>query len=118
MLAPNTVLQGRYTIVSKIAEGGMGAVYLAHYGSFKGRYVAVKQAKIDRSNQTLRRQFEKEATLLFYLKHGALPKVFDVFSEPEGEFLVMEYIEGKDLAHVLEENAGPIEVSQFLRRLK
>ena len=41
MLETNTVLQGRYTIVNKIAEGGMGTVYLAQYGKFKGRYVAL-----------------------------------------------------------------------------
>ena len=41
--------------------------------------------------------FEREAALLANLRHQALPKVMDYFSENEGDFLVMEYIPGYDL---------------------
>ncbi|MBK6316067.1 MAG: protein kinase [Blastocatellia bacterium] len=111
MLKPGTVLQDRYVIVDMLAEGGMGEVYRAEYTNLRGRYVAVKASKIDSSNEMLRRQFEKEAVLLFDLKHGALPKVFDLFADERGQFLVMEFIDGRDLAKVLEDRGGPIDLA-------
>ncbi len=111
MLKPGTILQDRYVIVDMLAEGGMGEVYRAEYTNLRGRYVAVKASKIDSSNELLRRQFEKEAVLLFDLKHGALPKVFDLFADERGQFLVMEFIDGRDLARVLEDRGGPIDLA-------
>ena len=73
--------------------------------------MAVKASKIDSSNEVLRRQFEKEAVLLFDLKHGALPKVFDLFADERGQFLVMEVIDGRDLAKVLADRGGPIDLA-------
>lgn len=115
MLKPGTILQDRYVIVDMLAEGGMGEVYRAEYTNLRGRYVAVKASKIDSRNETLRRQFEKEAVLLFDLKHGALPKVFDLFADERGQFLVMEFIDGRDLARVLEERGGPIDLVTTMR---
>lgn len=115
MLKPGTILQDRYVIVDMLAEGGMGEVYRAEYTNLRGRYVAVKASKIDAGNETLRRQFEKEAVLLFDLKHGALPKVFDLFSDERGQFLVMEFIDGRDLARVLEDRGNAVDFPTAMR---
>ena len=98
MLTPDTILQKRYLIVRAIGQGGMGAVYLAKDQRL-GSDVALKETffKDDR----LRKAFEREARLLASLRHPALPKVIDHFSEADGQFLVMEFIPGDDLLDLL-----------------
>jgi formylglycine-generating enzyme required for sulfatase activity/predicted Ser/Thr protein kinase len=96
MLTPNTVLQNRYRIIKQIGLGGMGAVYLALDQRFsRCSKVAIKEFFF--TKEKLRKAFEQEAWLLNQLKHPALPRVTDYFSENDNEFLVMEYISGEDL---------------------
>jgi serine/threonine-protein kinase len=56
----------------------------------------------------LRQQFQLEARTLASLSHPNLPKVTDYFSEAGNEYLVMEYVEGEDLASVLARHGGPL----------
>jgi serine/threonine protein kinase len=78
----------------------MGAVYEA-FDVRLSRAVALKETLVE--TDELRRAFEREARLLANLRHPALPKVLDHFSEEEGLFLVMEFIPGDDLSVMLEE---------------
>lgn len=55
--------------------------------------VALKET-IAGNSEEARRAFEREASLLGNLRHSALPKVMDYFSEDEGDFLIMEFIPG------------------------
>jgi serine/threonine protein kinase len=98
MLNPDTVLQNRYKILHTIGKGGMGAVYLAQDGRL-GHTVALKETFF--ADDAMRRAFEHEARLLAGLRHSALPRVTDHFTENEGQFLVMEYIAGEDLETLL-----------------
>ena len=111
MLTPNTILQNRYLIVRAIGQGGMGAVYLAKDQRL-GSDVALKEAffKDDR----LRKAFEREARLLASLRHPALPKVIDHFSEADGLFLVMEFIPGDDLLDLMNARGAGFPPSQVL----
>jgi eukaryotic-like serine/threonine-protein kinase len=111
MLEPNTVLQSRYLIVRKLAQGGMGAVYQATDQRF-GSTVALKQMLV--SGEQLRKAFEREARLLNNLRHRALPVVSDYFSEGDGVFLIMQFIPGEDLMSRLEENNGPFVYNQVM----
>lgn len=112
MQPPNTLLRhGRYRIIQRIGQGGMGAVYEALDLSLNVK-VAVKQALVN--EPALRRAFEKEAQRLARLRHSALPKVIDHFVEDGGQYLVMEYIEGKDLAEMLDSRGQPFGVQQVL----
>lgn len=111
MLEPNSVLQSRYLIVRKLAQGGMGAVYQATDQRF-GSTVALKQMLV--SGEHLRKAFEREARLLNGLRHRALPVVSDYFSEGDGVFLIMQFIPGEDLMARLEENNGPFAYSQVM----
>jgi formylglycine-generating enzyme required for sulfatase activity len=104
MLTPGIVLQDRYRIVGTLGQGGMGAVYEATDLRF-GSTVALKETLV--SGEDLRKAFEREAKLLNKLRHAALPVVFDYFVAGEGEFLVMQYIPGDDLATSLKKNNGP-----------
>src|ERR671920_2380761 len=103
MIAPDTLLQNRYLVIEQIAQGGMGAVYVATDQRFQST-VALKETFFDDPN--LRRAFEREAHLLNRLRHPALPRVSDHFEEAEGQFLVMEYIPGEDLSEMLKVRGG------------
>ncbi|MBX0329313.1 protein kinase [Oscillochloris sp. ZM17-4] len=110
-LAPNDLLQGRYRVQSLIAQGGMGAVYRA-VDERLGNTVALKQTLM--SDPQLRAAFEREARLLAGLHHPALPVVSDHFTEGEGQFLVMQYIPGDDLASMLASRGGPFPLAEVL----
>lgn len=112
MLAPDTVLQNRYRIVRKLGEGGMGSVYLAIDGRFDNE-VAIKETHF--TNETLRKQFEREARLLNKLRHPAMTRVIDHFTENDGQFLVMDYVEGADLSDMLEKRGGAFPVEEVLK---
>src|SRR5499427_2857815 len=116
MLAPNTLLQGRYLVMRLLGQGGMGAVYQATDRKF-GNAVALKETFYN--DLQLRKAFSHEARLLNRLRHAALPVVTDYFAIGERQFLVMQYIPGKDLEQLLNERKtegqGVFVTSQVLR---
>lgn len=112
MIQPDTLLQNRYRVVQQVGKGGMGEVYLAIDERFQSR-VAIKRTFFGDSEMS--KAFKREARLLNHLHHEALPKVSDHFSEGDGEFLVMEFIEGFDFAELLERGKGPFPASDVLR---
>ncbi|MEW5869210.1 MAG: protein kinase [Chloroflexota bacterium] len=95
-----TVLQGRYRIDQELGRGGFGAVYRA-WDNNLSRACAVKE-NLDTSPEA-HRQFAREATVLANLSHPNLPRVTDHFVIPDqGQYLVMDYVEGDDLATILQ----------------
>ncbi len=101
-LKPDEVLHGRYRIRERIGQGGMGNIYLAEDLRLEGRKCALKEVEHDRTvpNNLLkeaRLQFRREATVLARLDHPNLPKVSDFFAVGVRDYLVMDYIPGKDL---------------------
>ena len=111
MLTPETILQGRYRIVRQLGQGGMGAVYEA-IDQRLDTTVALKETLF--SEERLRKQFEREARLLARLHHPALPRVSDHFSEGDGQFLVMQFIPGDDLAEKMNRRRGAFPSDQVL----
>ncbi|HMZ19301.1 MAG TPA: serine/threonine-protein kinase, partial [Blastocatellia bacterium] len=101
MLANGTLLQNRYLIKRPLAQGGMGTVYEAEAIHLGHAQVAVKETFF--TQEWLREQFKREASMLARLRHNALPKVSDHFVEDTGQFLVMEFIPGHDLDGLLSE---------------
>ncbi|MBI3652993.1 MAG: SUMF1/EgtB/PvdO family nonheme iron enzyme [Acidobacteria bacterium] len=99
MIADDTLLQERYKIIREIGQGGMGTVYLAKDLRL-GNTVALKENFF--TDERMIKAFEHEARLLAGLRHPALIRVFDHFSENDGQFLVMEHIAGDNLTEVLE----------------
>lgn len=111
-LAPDTLIHQRYLVVRTIGRGGMGAVYQA-LDQRLGHSVALKQMTV--SGPGVAAAFEREARLLANLRHPALPRVSDFFSDPLGQFLVMEFIPGSDLGALLAEHGQPFGVEELLR---
>ena len=101
MLASDTRLKERYKILHKIGGGGFGYVYKAIDEVF-GCCVAIKETREEVARlDKLRKAFEREAKLLRNLKHESLPRVTDYFFQDQAQFLVMDFIEGEDLATLL-----------------
>lgn len=110
-LPANTVIHQRYRIVRPIGQGGFGAVYEA-VDQRLGATVALKQT-IHRDPQR-DAAFEREARLLASLRHLALPRVSDYFTDDQGLFLVMEFIPGDDLLNLLQQRGAPFLVDEVL----
>src|SRR4029078_9794352 len=88
---------GRYELVEKLGQGGMGAVFRAR-DTLLERTVAVKviSATIDQ-NDDLRERFFREARAAGQLSHKNIITIHDL-GEHEGQpYLAMEYLQGKDL---------------------
>lgn len=121
-IQPGEVLRERYRVRERIGQGGMGNIYLADDLRLAGRKCALKEVEHDRSLpekvfQEAREQFRREATVLARLDHPNLPKVSDFFSIETRDYLVMDYVAGKDLrALMLEAKARNafLEESQVL----
>ena len=108
MLKPGTVLRSRYKVVESIGKGGMGAVYEAEDLRLEGRRCAIKEVRLDleltaESRRQAQEQFYREASVLARLDHPNLPKVSDYFSEEDTDYLVMDYVPGRDLKDIMDE---------------
>jgi serine/threonine protein kinase len=99
-LEQGNVLHGRYRILDILGQGGMGSVYRAIDENL-GVEVAVKENLF--TTDEYARQFRLEAVILASLRHPNLPRVTDHFVVgQEGQYLVMDYIEGEDLRQRME----------------
>jgi eukaryotic-like serine/threonine-protein kinase len=99
-LAPGSILNNRYRIVSILGQGGMGSVYHAIDENL-GAPVAVKENLF--LTEEYSRQFQREGSILASLRHPCLPRVGDYFVLPgEGQYLIMDYIDGEDLRQRIE----------------
>ena len=97
------ILKERYKIRRIIGQGGMGSVYLADDLRLEGRLCALKEVFHDpqlseETRRQTREQFMREATVLARLDHPNLPKVSDFFSIGERDYLVMDFVPGRDLS--------------------
>ena len=111
-LQAGTVLQNRYRIVKLLGQGGFGAVYRAWDTRLDGP-VAVKE-NFDTSQEAMD-QFAREAKMLFSLRHPNLPKVMDHFSvSGQGQYLVMEQIEGEALQEKVDAEGGGLPEDQVV----
>lgn len=110
-LQPGALLQDRYSILKILGVGGMGSVYQARDMRFPNtaKYVAVKEI-VNIADPGMRdmvtKIFEREANTLASLDHPAIPKIFDFFTHRDRSFLVMEFIDGRDLEAHLNDTAG------------
>ncbi len=105
-LALGTVLRSRYKIMELVGQGGMGAVYRADDLRLEGRQCAVKEVQLETEADFAaqsREQFHREASVLARLDHPNLPKVSDYFSEGGRDYLVMDFVAGRNLKEIMDE---------------
>jgi len=99
-LERGTLLHKRYRIVEILGQGGMGSVYRAVDENL-GVDVAVKENLF--TSDEYSRQFRLEAVILAGMRHPNLPRVSDHFAVgDQGQYLVMDFIEGEDLRQRME----------------
>lgn len=100
-LVPGVLVDGKYEIIAEIGEGGMGFVYEAFH-HFLGKRVAIKLLRAGLDSVELCQRFEHEARVAAQLRSPYVARVFDVGVTPDGaHYMVMELLEGKDLAATL-----------------
>jgi serine/threonine protein kinase len=102
---------GPYKILQPIGQGGMGVVYLGEHTTLN-RKVAIKILAADQAKDKLSQdRFIREARATAALDHPNIVKLFDISQGAGIHFLVMEYVEGKDLYTLLAE-LGPLHYAQ------
>jgi formylglycine-generating enzyme required for sulfatase activity/serine/threonine protein kinase len=111
-LSPGQQLNNRYRIDSLLGQGGFGAVYRAWDLTFE---LACAIKENSETTEAARRQFMREARLLHTLRHPGLPQVKDYFVIPDqGQYLVMDFVEGEDLEQKLTRQGCAFPVAQVL----
>jgi eukaryotic-like serine/threonine-protein kinase len=111
-VASGEVLAGKYRIERKLGEGGMGVVYAATHLALD-QPVALKLLRTEMaSHPEVAERFQREARAAAMIKSEHVARVLDVSILDSGEpYMVMEYLEGRDLEKTLEED-GPLTVAR------
>jgi len=112
-LARNTLLGGRYQILSALGAGGMANVYRARDLNLQ-REVAIKILRDDLvSDATFQARFLHEARAAANLLHPNIVTVYDFGQEAGRTFMAMEYVQGTDLKTLLRRR-GPLPVEESI----
>src|SRR2546427_4551790 len=115
-----TVLDRKFKIVQVLGEGGMGTVYKVELLDRPGYFRAVKELLInpntgEEERKSAIERFDKEIDLLFNLKHPRIPSFMLSFQERGNYYFVMEFVPGKSLDKILEENKGPLNEEDVIK---
>jgi serine/threonine protein kinase len=116
--AEGTVIRGKYRILSKLGQGGMGAVYKGLHLRFQElRALKVMSPEL-MSDQAFVKRFEHEAVFARKLQHPNAVRVEDIDETEDGQpFIVMEYIEGRSLKSCIEKES-PFSISRVCDIIK
>jgi serine/threonine protein kinase len=100
-----TMLGNRYELIEKIGEGGMAVVYKAKC-NILNRFVAIKILKPEyTNNKEFMEKFRREALATATFSHNNIVNIYDVGSEGNINYIVMELVNGKTLKEYIRENA-------------
>ena len=100
-----SVIDKKYEVLKEIGHGGMSVVYLA-IDSHLNKQWAIKEIKKsgkDENNEIYIHSLLTEANLMKRLDHPALPRIVDIIDDGEKIYIIMDYIEGRSLDKVLNE---------------
>lgn len=103
-----------YEILDDLGAGGMGVVYRAH-DTRLDRDVAIKVLPTDRPlSETARKRFQREALAASALNHPNIITIYEVGSEGDTDFIVMEYVRGATLSSLLKKRPlGTAEATRY-----
>ncbi len=107
-------IEGRYRIKRRIGRGGMGVVYEAEHAALDRR-VAIKLIAATEAPDAYLTRFRREAKLASRITHEHLVHIYDVGTDgaTSTDYMVMEYVEGRDLGQELE--IGPLSIARTIR---
>ena len=113
-----TVIRGKFRILRKIGQGGMGAVYEALHLRFNERRALKVMSPEVVSDPEFVKRFEREAILTRRLQHPNAVRVDDIEESEDGRpYIVMEFVEGHSLKRLIKE-AGPLPVPRVCTIIK
>lgn len=99
---PETLRLGNYHILSRLGAGGMGTVFKARHRRMK-RIVALKVLAASLSkDEAFVQRFQREVETIARLSHPNIVMAYDADEADVGHFLVMEFVDGQDLASLIE----------------
>ncbi|HEY7127156.1 MAG TPA: tetratricopeptide repeat protein [Ktedonobacterales bacterium] len=107
------VLNNRYKVIKAIGSGGMGAVYLAEDQMLK-RQVVMK-VLLSTGDAEMIAQSIKEREFLAAIKHANIVSIYDFLTVGTHGYIVMEYVNGKTLDQIMEEQGHPFAVEDAIR---
>src|ERR1700677_49194 len=115
-LAPGTILGTRYEILQMLGQGGMGAVYKARDKELD-RFLALKVIRPELAvHPDILHRFKQELILARQVTHKNVIRIFDLGEADGIKFITMEYIEGQDLKHIVDEQ-GKLKTEESVRIL-
>jgi tRNA A-37 threonylcarbamoyl transferase component Bud32 len=119
LLRPQHLLRNRYNIVQKLAQGGQSAVYLATDLRANSEPRAIKEmSQANLQPHELQRAvvgIQREAEMLTRLKHPAIARVFEQFTDDDKYYLAMEFVPGKTLEDEMIERGQPVRWEEAVR---
>ncbi len=108
---------GRYQVLEKIGEGGMGKVYRAQHALLR-RPTAVKLLDAEGASEEAAARFEREVQAAASLTHPNTIEIYDYGATPDGGFYyAMEYLDGINLSELVQEE-GPLPEARVLHILR
>ncbi|HTU79446.1 MAG TPA: Stk1 family PASTA domain-containing Ser/Thr kinase [Solirubrobacteraceae bacterium] len=106
MIEPETLIDGRYRVISRLGSGGMADVYLAH-DTLLGREVAVKLLHHHfAEDQEFVERFRREASSAAGLSHPNIVAIFDRGEWNGTYYIAMEYVAGRSLKTIVREQGA------------
>src|SRR5262249_48303486 len=109
-LTADTVVGGRYRIERKVAQGGMGEIWLAEHLGLHAKVALKFLLPHALSTPEIAQRFDREAELLARLRTDRVARALDVVEDEQlGRILVMEYVSGPSLAEVFERQTFSVE---------
>lgn len=114
LLAPGTLLRGRYRIVGEIGRGGYSIVYRAEDGEVGGDVAVKLLVPPPAVAQLARERLRREVQAVRGLAHPNIVAVYDLLDEGPWSFIVMEYVAGGDL-HRRVDTRGPLAPEEAAR---
>jgi eukaryotic-like serine/threonine-protein kinase len=110
---PGLILAGKYKLLERIGEGGMGSVWLAQQSEPVKRKVAVKLIKLGMDSRQVLNRFDAERQALAMMDHPNIAKVLDGGLTPDGRpFFVMELVKGTPITEFCD--AGKLSLTERL----
>ena len=98
---PGTVLGGKYRVLNRLGGGGCGDLFLCHpLDNTQERYVL--KILRDASSPQMFKRFLREAEILRNIREPRIVKLLDSWSDADGSYIILEYVDGKNLSQLRE----------------